>query len=134
MLFNSPGFFVGFLPICLAGFYCFGIAGSQRLALAWLTGMSLVFYAWWSLACVPLLLGSIAFNFFVGRKLARSPSKRLLLISLEFLHPSSQELAADFQIPSRLRDRHAALRHQLYRLKLELSRKSPSLHNPPPVP
>jgi alginate O-acetyltransferase complex protein AlgI len=82
MLFNSPVFFIGFLPICLAGFYCFGIAGRQRLALAWLTGMSLVFYAWWSLACVPLLLGSIAFNFFVGRKLARSPSKRLLIVGV----------------------------------------------------
>jgi hypothetical protein len=46
MLFNSPVFLIGFLPICLVGFYCFGIAGRQHLALAWLTGMSVVFYAW----------------------------------------------------------------------------------------
>ena len=82
MLFNSPVFLIGFLPICLAGFYFFGITGRQRLALAWLTGMSLVFYAWWSLACVPLLVGSIAFNFFVGRRLARTPSKRLLILGV----------------------------------------------------
>ncbi|MGH9811390.1 MAG: MBOAT family O-acyltransferase, partial [Terriglobia bacterium] len=82
MLFNSPVFIAGFLPICIAGFYCFGMMGRQRLALAWLTGMSLVFYGWWNVAFVPLLLGSIAFNFFLGRLLARSPSKHLLVIGV----------------------------------------------------
>jgi D-alanyl-lipoteichoic acid acyltransferase DltB (MBOAT superfamily) len=82
MLFNSPVFLVGFLPICIAGFYAFGIAGKYRLALTWLTGMSLVFYAWWSIACLPLLLGSVVFNFFVGRKLARTESKRLLIFGI----------------------------------------------------
>jgi len=60
--------------------------------------------------------------------------KRLLLISLELLHPPSQHLATDIQIPCRLRDRDTALGHQLHGLKLELSRKSPSLHRSPPVP
>jgi D-alanyl-lipoteichoic acid acyltransferase DltB (MBOAT superfamily) len=82
MLFNSPVFLVGFLPICLAGFYAFGIAGRYRLALSWLTVMSLVFYAWWSIACLPLLLASIVFNFFVGRKLTQTSSKPLLIFGI----------------------------------------------------
>lgn len=82
MLFNSPVFIAGFLPLCVVGFFVFGMMGRQQLALAWLTGMSFVYYAWWSVACVPLLLGSIAFNFLIGRKLARSPSKRLLVIGV----------------------------------------------------
>lgn len=79
MLFNSPVFIAGFLPICIAGFYFFGMLGHRQLALAWLVAMSLVFYGWWNVAFVPLLVGSIAFNFFFGRLLARSPSKRLLV-------------------------------------------------------
>lgn len=82
MLFNSPVFIAGFLPICIAGFYWFGMMGRQQLALAWLTGMSLVFYGWWNVAFVPLLVGSIAFNFLLGRLLARSPSKHLLVIGV----------------------------------------------------
>lgn len=82
MLFNSPIFLIGFLPLCLVGFYCFGILGRQRLALAWLTGMSLVFYAWWNVAYVPLLLGSIVFNFFIGSKLAKTQSKPLLIFGV----------------------------------------------------
>lgn len=69
MLFNSYSFLFGFLPIVLAGFFFLG----QRRPLpaaAWLTVASLVFYAWWDPRYVPLLLGSILFNFYVGQKLA----------------------------------------------------------------
>lgn len=79
MLFNSTEFIAYFLPICLAGFYALGAMGRHRLALAWLTAMSLVFYGWWNLWSVPLLAGSILFNFALGRRLARSPSKALFV-------------------------------------------------------
>src|SRR5688572_6115008 len=79
MLFNSSTFILYFLPICLAGFYALGVMGRQRLALAWLTAMSFVFYGWWNLWSVPLLAGSIVFNFYVGRSLARNPAKAVFL-------------------------------------------------------
>ena len=50
--------------------------GRQQLARAW----SLVFYGWWNVAFVPLLIGSITFNFLLGRLLGRSPSKHLPLL------------------------------------------------------
>lgn len=79
MLFNSAGFILVFLPICLAGFYALGLLGRHRLALAWLTAMSFVFYGWWNVWSVPLLAGSIVFNFYVGRYLAKTPSKAVFL-------------------------------------------------------
>lgn len=79
MLFNSSAFILYFLPVCLAGFYALGLLGRQRLALAWLTVMSFVFYGWWNIWSVPLLAGSILFNFFVGRHLAKTASKPAFL-------------------------------------------------------
>jgi D-alanyl-lipoteichoic acid acyltransferase DltB (MBOAT superfamily) len=79
MLFNSSEFILYFLPICVAGFYAFGLLGRRRLALGWLTAMSFVFYGWWNLWSVPLLAGSILVNFYVGRRLARSASRPLFL-------------------------------------------------------
>jgi alginate O-acetyltransferase complex protein AlgI len=79
MLFNSAPFILYFLPLCLAGFFALGLMGRHRLALGWLTLMSFVFYGWWNLWSVPLLAGSILFNFQVGRRLARSPSKPLFI-------------------------------------------------------
>ena len=79
MLFNSSAFILYFLPICLVGFFALGLSGRPRLALAWLTAMSFVFYGWWNLWSVPLLAGSIVFNFYVGRVLAANPSRLLFI-------------------------------------------------------
>ena len=48
MLFNSPEFVLGFLPIALAGFFLSGRFGGQRWALRWLVAASLFFYGWWN--------------------------------------------------------------------------------------
>jgi alginate O-acetyltransferase complex protein AlgI len=69
MLFNSYEFLLLFLPITLAGFFAIG-ARSQRLAAAWLALASLAFYAWWNPTYVLLLVGSICWNFYVGRAIA----------------------------------------------------------------
>jgi alginate O-acetyltransferase complex protein AlgI len=82
MLFNSSTFLLYFLPICLAGFYLLGMVGRPRYALGWLTLMSLAFYGWWNLWSVPLLIGSVLFNFEVGRRLARNRSKRLFILGV----------------------------------------------------
>jgi alginate O-acetyltransferase complex protein AlgI len=63
--FNSPIFLFLFLPIFMALYYLSGKNG--RL----ITGIigSLVFYAWGSLIFLPLLLGLIIINFFIGKNL-----------------------------------------------------------------
>ena len=71
MLFNSYGYLFLFLPIALAGY--FALNRSSIVALAWLVVASLFFYGWWNPWHLPVVLGSIAFNFWVGRRIMASP-------------------------------------------------------------
>ncbi len=74
MLFNSVAFIFVFLPVTLAGFFV--AARFDRLwAAGWLALASVVFYGWWSIAAVPLLLGSAAANYGFG--LLVSPDRGL---------------------------------------------------------
>ena len=82
MLFNSQEFLVFFLPIVLAGFFVLAGTRQHRLACAWLTAASLFFYGWWNPAHVPLLMGSMVFNYLVGRSLAHRPSRPLLFFGV----------------------------------------------------
>ncbi|WP_120995497.1 MBOAT family O-acyltransferase [Stutzerimonas urumqiensis] len=82
MLFNSAIFIAGFLPVVLLGFFLFSRRGHARLAAIWLTLASLVFYGWWNPAYVPLLVGSMLFNYLAGGYLARQPSRRFLLLAI----------------------------------------------------
>ncbi len=84
MIFNSYAFIFAFLPIMLLGYFWLL---RKRLVLGskiWLVGGSLFFYGYWDIVYVPLLLGSIFVNFFVGSALADTKllkvSKRALLI------------------------------------------------------
>ena len=68
MLFNSFAFIFLFLPIAVVGF--FGVSRVRHeLGTAWLVLASLFFYGWWDYRYVPLLVGSILFNYLVGRRL-----------------------------------------------------------------
>lgn len=98
MLYNSFSFLLGFLPVCLLLYFLAARLG-RGLANVVLVVMSLVFYAWWDLKDalilpmhwrdvpellahsrnLPILLGSILFNYFVGRRLRRGGAPRLLL-------------------------------------------------------
>lgn len=84
MLFNSYTFIFFFLPITLAVYF---ILNGKRLVVAakvWLTFASLFFYAYWDIRYLPLLLGSICFNYATGSVLGRSKlggkEKQILLI------------------------------------------------------
>lgn len=70
MLFNSVEFLVLFLPITMLGFFLVGRA-SRVGAAWWLAGASVVFYGWWSWRFVPLLVGSVLFNYFSGLAIAK---------------------------------------------------------------
>jgi D-alanyl-lipoteichoic acid acyltransferase DltB (MBOAT superfamily) len=67
MLFNSFLFIFGFLPLVLVVTY--GTGRWTRVCKTALTLLSLGFYAWWRPIHLPLLLGSIVFNFLVGDRI-----------------------------------------------------------------
>ena len=76
MLFHSQIFILGFLPVCLSGFFLAGRLAGRTAALGWLIAASLFFYGWWNPAFTLLLVGSIGGNFALGcliRRLAEAP-------------------------------------------------------------
>ncbi len=74
MLFNSYEFIFLFLPLAAVGFFLFAKV-SRGLAGTWLVFASLLFYGWWDPRYIPLLLGSIIFNYLVGQRIARAGSQ-----------------------------------------------------------
>lgn len=85
MLFNSYEFIFAFLPIT---FFIYFYLNSKRLATAgkgFLVFASLFFYSWWNIIYLPLILGSMLFNFVVGSSLTiesehKKIDKKTLLI------------------------------------------------------
>jgi alginate O-acetyltransferase complex protein AlgI len=70
MLFNSFEFILFFLPVTLLVYF---FLLHKRLAIAaksWLLFASLFFYSWWDVKYLPLILGSILFNYTIGGVLA----------------------------------------------------------------
>src|SRR6516225_4563714 len=83
MLFNSAQFIFVFLPIVLSVFFLLGWLREQMLAVMWLVIASLAFYGFDDpYRLLPLILSSIAFNFFIGRMLLRSQNRALLAIGI----------------------------------------------------
>jgi alginate O-acetyltransferase complex protein AlgI len=81
MLFNSHEFIFVFCPVVFAVFFLVA-ARNFRFSLAWLTGASLFFYAWWNPPYLLLLLVSVLFNYAAGLLLNRVARRRGLLLAL----------------------------------------------------
>jgi D-alanyl-lipoteichoic acid acyltransferase DltB (MBOAT superfamily) len=75
-LFNSYTFIFAFLPVVLTGCFLLARVAGAGAAQYWLIAASLGFYASWSLRYLPLLVGSILFNFLVARLMAQTPEGR----------------------------------------------------------
>ena len=75
MLFSSFPFIFGFLPLALLLTYGVG-RWSRPAAKLVLTLLSLGFYAWWRPIYLPLLLGSILFNYAAGARIQRAFAAR----------------------------------------------------------
>ncbi len=76
MLFNSYEYLLWFLPGTLVVFF---LLGRRPLAAqAWLTLASLFFYGWWNPWHLPLIAGSIVFNFTVATALRHGAGGRML--------------------------------------------------------
>jgi D-alanyl-lipoteichoic acid acyltransferase DltB (MBOAT superfamily) len=74
MLFNSYLFILVFLPMTLLG--CLALRQWQpRIALAYVSIASLVFYGYWEPKYLGLLLPSLAINYGLGRLIARTHSR-----------------------------------------------------------
>ncbi len=85
MLFHSPDFLFGFLPVVLAGYYGLSRMGGAPWSILWLLAASLVFYAWWDWRYLAVLLPSILFNFRMGEAMVPAKGrvrKRLLIVGL----------------------------------------------------
>ncbi len=74
MLFNSYGYLFVFLPLALLGYFV--LRRHSALALSWLVLASLGFYAWWNPWHLPLIIGSIAGNFWVGERIQSSSARK----------------------------------------------------------
>ncbi len=82
MLFNSYSFLFGFLPCVLAGWW--GLARWRRPRLAFLTGASWFFYAWWDWRYLPVLILASSVDYAAGLWISRTEAegrRRLLLAS-----------------------------------------------------
>ncbi len=82
MIFNSYQFLFAFLPIVLAGTFVLARFGANP-ARIWLIAASLFFYAAWNAAYLPLLAGSIIFNYLIATRMTRvaKPRARTWLLS-----------------------------------------------------
>lgn len=81
MLFNSYEFLLVFLPVVLTGFYLLHWQ-SRRLALAWITASSLVFYGYWDYRYLALIVPSIVINCALGYLIARHWSRAWLIVGV----------------------------------------------------
>ena len=81
MLFNSYEFIFLFLPITVIGYYLLNRIRLTLASNAWLLFASLFFYCWWDIRYLPLLLGSILFNYTIGNLLVDYDNNRKNVIS-----------------------------------------------------
>ncbi|MBV8848148.1 MAG: MBOAT family protein [Methylobacteriaceae bacterium] len=72
MLFTSPVFLFGFLPVVLLGFHVLRHFGRNILLVLWLLAASIVFYAWWSPYFLLLLIASMLANYYLGYAIQRT--------------------------------------------------------------
>lgn len=83
MLFNSYIFLLIFLPVTLLVFFLFGKKKGSNFPLYTIIVGSLTFYAYWNPNYLPLLIGSILINYYIGEKVIEK-KKGALLIGIVF--------------------------------------------------
>lgn len=77
MLFNSLEFLFIFLPVTFVVYFALNKARLIKLALGWLVGASLFFYAFWNIKYLVLILCSMLFNYTVGYTLSHPSSLKI---------------------------------------------------------
>ena len=82
MLFNSYEFIFIFLPITLLVYFTLARFRLTKLATLSLVVASLTFYSYWDIRYLPLLLGSILFNYTTGSFIEKTWNKYLLVFAI----------------------------------------------------
>ena len=86
MLFTSYKFILIFLPVVFAGYVTFNKFKLYKLSKIWLIAVSLYFYSQGTLKFLPLFVGTVLLNYFIGigivkfREVKRTAFARILLI------------------------------------------------------
>ena len=81
MLFTTYAFLFGFLPLVLAGWWGIRNRGAR---LAFLTGASWMFYAWWDWRFLPLMVATTSVDYVAALAIARATrqkQRKLLLVA-----------------------------------------------------
>lgn len=76
MLFNSNQFVFLFLPVTLAVYLLLNKFRLTLLSKSWLVISSLFFYGYWNFLYLPLIMGSIIFNYTIGTVIAQNRAVR----------------------------------------------------------
>ncbi len=76
MIFSSPEFIFAFLPITFLVYFLLNKFKFLYFGKLWLVVASLYFYSYWSLNYLPLMLGSIIFNYSLGVQLAKGAKRK----------------------------------------------------------
>ncbi len=71
MLFNSYEFIFLFLPITFFVYFYLNTKRLTEASKAFLVFSSLFFYSWWNIIYLPLILGSVLFNYIIGVSLSK---------------------------------------------------------------
>jgi len=82
MLFNSYVFVFLFLPLTFLIYFYLNSRKLTEASKLFLVAASLFFYSWWNVIYLPLILGSMFFNYTVGSLLGRRRSKRILTLGI----------------------------------------------------
>jgi D-alanyl-lipoteichoic acid acyltransferase DltB (MBOAT superfamily) len=82
MLFNSYEFIFAFLPITFFIYFYLNKWRLNEASKVFLVLASLFFYSWWNIIYLPLILGSMFFNYFIGSFLGKKATKTTLTIGI----------------------------------------------------
>jgi len=78
MIFSSYTFIFAFLPIVFTAYFLLQRFAGDRPAKIWLVAASLFFYAWGNILFLPLLAGTVVFNYFIVSLLRKNRGRPVL--------------------------------------------------------
>ena len=82
MLFNSYEFIFAFLPFVFILYFYLNKIKEYKKSKLFLVLSSLFFYSWWNVIYLPLILGSMFFNYWIGGKLLQSNKNNRLILKI----------------------------------------------------
>ena len=84
MLFNSYEFIFAFLPITFIIYFYLNSKRLTEASKAFLVFSSLFFYSWWNIIYLPIILGSMLFNYIIGNSLSTKEEHKKINLQKTF--------------------------------------------------